>query len=239
MEDAYREIAPPAGLTAVVACTWEQTPREDRLQRIVPDACIDLIWLAGRRLVIAGPDTSPRDAALAAGSRTSAIRIRPGAAGAVLGVPASELRDREVAATEVWGAAAARLQEALAAAAHDERPALLCAAVSARGAAPDRLVLAATRLLTRPGARVEEVAAELGVSARTLHRRTLAAVGYRPKMLARVVRLRRLMTLQEPSLAQRAYAAGYASQAHMTEEVRRLTGVTPVRFLKDVLVTAA
>jgi AraC-like DNA-binding protein len=33
--------------------------------------------------------------------------------------------------------------------------------------------------------------------------------------------------------------AGYASQAHMTDEVRRLTGVTPVRFLEDVLVTAA
>ena len=33
--------------------------------------------------------------------------------------------------------------------------------------------------------------------------------------------------------------AGYASQAHMTDEVRRLTGTTPVRFLKDALLTAA
>jgi AraC-like DNA-binding protein len=37
----------------------------------------------------------------------------------------------------------------------------------------------------------------------------------------------------------RALLAGYASQAHMTEEVRRLTGTTPVRFLKDARLTAA
>jgi len=41
------------------------------------------------------------------------------------------------------------------------------------------------------------------------------------------------------SLASRASAAGYASQAHMSDEVRRLTGTTPVRFLEDAQLTAA
>jgi methylphosphotriester-DNA--protein-cysteine methyltransferase len=72
-----------------------------------------------------------------------------------------------------------------------------------------------------------------------LHRRMLAAVGYGPKMLARVARLRRLVALAEASLASRALEAGYASQAHMNLEVRRLTGTTPVRFLKDATLTAA
>jgi methylphosphotriester-DNA--protein-cysteine methyltransferase len=40
-------------------------------------------------------------------------------------------------------------------------------------------------------------------------------------------------------LATKAFAAGYASQAHMSDEVRRLTGTTPVRFLEDAAVTAA
>ena len=239
MEAVYREYVPATGLRAVVACTWEQVPAEDLLQRVVPDACVDLIWLAGRELVIAGPDTSARDVALAAGTRTSGIRIRPGAAGAVLGLPASELRDQEVAAQDVWGAEATRLQQAVAAVSHERRAALLSAAVASRQATPDGLVVAAARLLARPGARVETVADELGVSTRTLHRRTVAAVGYRPKVLARVARLRRLMSLQEPSLAQRAYVAGYSSQAHMNEEVRRLTGATPVRFLKDAPPAAA
>jgi methylphosphotriester-DNA--protein-cysteine methyltransferase len=77
------------------------------------------------------------------------------------------------------------------------------------------------------------------VSERQLHRRILAAVGYGPKLLARVARLRRLVALADEPLASRALEAGYASQAHMTDEVRRLTGLTPVRFLEDAGRTAA
>jgi methylphosphotriester-DNA--protein-cysteine methyltransferase len=100
-------------------------------------------------------------------------------------------------------------------------------------------VTAAARELARQSARVAGVAADLGVSERQLHRRTLAAVGYGPKMLARVARLRRLVALEDESLAARAFAAGYASQAHMSDDVRRLTGLTPVEFLEDARLTAA
>jgi methylphosphotriester-DNA--protein-cysteine methyltransferase len=51
--------------------------------------------------------------------------------------------------------------------------------------------------------------------------------------------LRRLVALTDESLPSRALKAGYASQAHMNDEVRRLTGTTPVRFLKDAALTAA
>lgn len=59
-------------------------------------------------------------------------------------------------------------------------------------------------------------------------------------MLARVARPRRLVALHgEDSLGARAVDAGFASQAHMSAEVLRLTGVTLVRFLKDAILTAA
>jgi AraC-like DNA-binding protein len=48
-----------------------------------------------------------------------------------------------------------------------------------------------------------------------------------------------LIWLAERELASRAFEAGYASQAHMNDEVRRLTGATPVRFLEDAALTAA
>jgi transcriptional regulator GlxA family with amidase domain len=70
------------------------------------------------------------------------------------------------------------------------------------------------------------------VSERQLNRRMLTAVGYGPKLFARVARLRRLVELPVDWLAARALAAGYANQAHMSDEVRRLTGATPVRFLE-------
>jgi methylphosphotriester-DNA--protein-cysteine methyltransferase len=53
------------------------------------------------------------------------------------------------------------------------------------------------------------------------------------------VRLRRLIALGDEPLASRALAAGYASHAHMNDEVCRLTGTTPVRFPKDATLTAA
>ena len=65
-------------------------------------------------------------------------------------------------------------------------------------------------------------------------------MGYGPKMLVRVARLRRLIALEPGApLAARALEAGYASQAHMGDEVRRLTGLTPVRFLEDAELTSA
>jgi hypothetical protein len=95
MLSAYREFRPPVGLEAVVACVWEHEPAEDRAQRVVTDGCVDLIWLAERELVSAGADTAPRSVDLPAQVRSSGIRLRPGAAGAVLGLPACELRDRQ------------------------------------------------------------------------------------------------------------------------------------------------
>ncbi len=222
----------------VVACTWEQTTTTQREQQIVPDACVDLIW-AGGRLTVAGPDTGPRVVTLESGSRLVGVRLRPGVAGAVLGMPASELCDLSPDGADVLGNdAVAALVEELDARSEDPH-ALLLQAVQQRRAEPDPLVCAAVVLLARPSARVAPVAAELGVSARQLHRRVRHAVGYAPKMLQRVLRFRRLQALSPAPLVELALDAGYADQAHMTAEVTRLAGVTPVRFLKDRTPTAA
>ncbi|MBS1888397.1 MAG: helix-turn-helix domain-containing protein [Actinobacteria bacterium] len=238
MSTGYREFPAPLGVRHLVGCLWEQVPERAHEQRVVPDGCVDLIFLAEGELVIAGADTGPRVVALPAGRRSTGLRLRPGAAGAVLGFPASELCDREVEAEAAWGARARELRDRLIATELGERRALLAGVVDAC-AERDALVVAAAGRLDRPGRSVAAVAAELGVSERTLHRRTVAAVGYGPKVLARVARLRRLVALADGPLARRALEAGYAGQAHMSDEVRRLTGMTPVRFLEDATLTAA
>ena len=224
--------------SSLVACTWEQRTTIGQQQLIVPDACVDLIW-AGDRLSIAGPDTQPRVVTLAPGERLVGARLRPGTAGAVLGVPASELCDVSPDAADVLGRdVAAALLEALAAGSDPLE--LLLRAAQLRGVgAPDPLVRAAVLALGRPRARVGAVAAELGVSARQLQRRLSDGVGYGPKILARVLRFRRLQALPPAPLAELALDAGYADQAHMTAEVTRLAGMSPVRFLKDRTPTAA
>jgi AraC-like DNA-binding protein len=222
----------------LVACTWERRTSAAHQQRIVPDACVDLIW-SGKRVTVAGPDTAARVVELRTGARAVGMRLRPGAAGAVLGLPASELRDISPDAADVLGRDVAEaLLERLAAG--SDPYAVLLRALELRGVrAPDPLVGAAVAALGRPRARVSAVASELGVSARQLQRRLSDAVGYGPKMLARVLRFRRLQQLPPAPLVELALDAGYADQAHMTAEVTSLAGVSPVRFLKDWTRTAA
>jgi AraC-like DNA-binding protein len=230
-------------------CTWEQRTPVAREQRIVPDACVDLIW-SGERLTIAGPDTRARIVALGPNTRIVAVRLRPGVAGAVLRLPASELKDVAPDAGDVlgrdWGEAlldallrTADAREVYAGAGNDPHAIMLGAIERRAGSGPDPLVRAAVAALDRPHARVAAVAAEIGVSARQLQRRVTDAVGYGPKMLARVLRFRRLQALPAAPLVELALDAGYADQAHMTAEVTYLAGISPVRFLKDRTPTAA
>jgi AraC-like DNA-binding protein len=230
----------------LISCTWEQRTDVPHEQLVLPDACVDLVW-SGKRLTIAGPDTRARVVELAPGTRLVGVRLRPGVAGAVLGLPVTELRDEAPSAADVLGRdGAERLLDLL----HDgvdPHEILVRAIESGAASAPDPLVHAAVAALDRPDARVASVADELGLSARQLQRRVADAVGYGPKLLARVLRFRRLQVLAaphansapRPALVDLALDAGYADQAHMTAEVTRLAGLPPVRFLKDRAPTAA
>jgi AraC-like DNA-binding protein len=243
---AYREQPPPAGLEPWLACTW--TRSGSGTVRVLPDGCVDLIARADGSVVIAGPDTGPHVSVLGPQSPVVGVRLRPGAAAAVLGVPLHALRDQRTRLAELWGGEGRRLEEALATADSSRVWHLVAAVAARREALPDPLVAAGARELTRePRVRVADLARELGLSERQLLRRFDDAVGYGPKVLARVLRLQRLLELPPgDGLAGLAQAAGYADQAHMSAEVRRLTGLTPaalrsehVRFAQDVLAGAA
>ncbi len=103
---------------------------------------------------------------------------------------------------------------------------------------PDRRMRAATRWLARhPVGRIEDLAAFLDIGPRRLHRHFTAAVGYGPKTFQRVLRLQRVLAQagREPlvgRLADIALDAGYADQAHMSREIRALTGRSPRALLK-------
>jgi methylphosphotriester-DNA--protein-cysteine methyltransferase len=71
------------------------------------------------------------------------------------------------------------------------------------------------------------------------------AVGYGPKRLARVLRLRRALARAAAGeeLAAAAFSAGYADQAHLGHDCRELAGVPPTvaiggRFRQDGAVAA-
>jgi AraC-like DNA-binding protein len=345
MTDMYEERAPAADLAGHLRCSWTHVTNGGGA--VLPDGCLDLMWIGGQ-LVVAGPDTAATRGELGPGIEIAAVRFRPGAAPAVLGLPASELRDQRVPLAELWsdaGELTARVDDApdrvaaleaavrrrladappvdpvaLAVASRVSGPPLLPAAPVDRprsraasrlaqspdgpvagwrrgsavatgeagadgpGAGPivhsavatgragraggpgagrgggtavamrnlarpaygpgaGRGSAVATRL--RPGAAVDrggvavglvaELAWRAGLSERQLHRRCVAAFGYGPKTLDRVLRLQRFLALgrADPTagLARLAADAGYADQAHLGHDCRALAGATPAELI--------
>jgi AraC-like DNA-binding protein len=238
---AYRELAPSRDLYSLVACRWVREvpgdePRDSTL--VLPDGCVDLLW-RDDKLIVAGTDRTARRSPISPGERILGLRLRPGVAGAVLGMPASEVLDVHGRLEDLLGGWASELSERLGESDGDEEAFELLEEtvnVQVEEGGPDPLMLAATRRLGFPGARVDRLADSLGISERQLRRRFRDAVGYGPKTLDRVLRFRRLVeqtgavAAGESDLARVAADLGYADQAHMTRDCVRLSGLTPAQL---------
>ncbi|MFI7383875.1 helix-turn-helix domain-containing protein [Streptomyces sp. NPDC049813] len=221
----YRERA--SGVPGAVLWT-RSAARAAPGRPVLPDGCMDLIWSEGR-LFVAGPDTRAHAVAAGAGGRFTGIRFAPGTAPACLGVPAHELRDARVDLADLWpGADARRLTERIDAAADPAAELERAAARLMSAAGPPDPLLARVVAALDAGRSVTDTAAAVGLDPRVLHRRSLAAFGYGPKTLARVLRLQRALALARAGVpfAQTAVRAGYTDQAHLARDVRALTGTT-------------
>lgn len=157
------------------------------------------------------------------------VRFLPGAGGPALGIPLSELRDRRIPLSALGLDPCAELHAEADPHVVPHRLAAAAARLVVAGP-PDRAVQAAVMRLLDPTQPVEALATDLGFSERQLRRRFLASVGYGPKILQRVLRLRRFLAGNRDDLARAALDAGYADQSHLARECLRLTGLSPSRL---------
>ncbi|HEY2237910.1 MAG TPA: AraC family transcriptional regulator [Streptosporangiaceae bacterium] len=241
----YREWAPPPALSPMLACLWSSRrpdaapgrPAEpDPNTLVLPDGCSDLIWRQGHGAFVAGPDTGPVPTPMPAGTVLVSVRFRPGTGGELLGVPLRELRDQRVDLTDLRPDLARALPPDLDPGQVEARLIQLAGQLADDGP-PDRAVLRACRLLASPAAHTEDVADAVGLSPRQLRRRTEAAVGYGPKLLQRVLRFRRFVSLIDATagatdLAEAALTSGYADQPHLTRESVQLAGLPPAALIR-------
>ncbi|MGH6917959.1 MAG: DUF6597 domain-containing transcriptional factor, partial [Geminicoccaceae bacterium] len=197
----YRERPPMPALAGHVLCVWSQVIGAGETvhrHRVLPDGCADLVWIGANPAVVAGPATGPVMVPLAPRTTVVGVRLRPGAAAAVLGPPAGELLDRDTPLCDIWSAATASLAMRVIEAPSIQAKLGAAEAMLARRLAaadpPDRSIAAATRWLARhPTGRIEELTRFLDIGPRRLHRRFTVAVGYGPKKFQRIVRLQRAL----------------------------------------------
>ena len=213
------------------AYVWARRTSEDAAAsavRVLPDACVDLLWVDGS-LLVAGPDTVAAEIPTVPGRRyPAAIRLPPGFGGQLLGVPASEIVDRRPRLDQLWPAAAVRTWEARLAGSTTPPQTLEQLVVERSSELEiDGWPRRAAAML-RQGADVRAVARELGWSDRHLHRRSSAAFGYGPERLRRILRFQRAVAAARAgtALARVAADCGFADQAHLAKEARALAGTS-------------
>jgi AraC-like DNA-binding protein len=247
----YVERLPRGALTGVASSAYTQQGSADgrTSSRHIPNGCVEVRCEPGRAPRVVGPLTRARTEILERGGQVIGLRLRPGAAPALLGLPASALLDEEVELRELWGSGAERLAEAIATAGSGALGALERALEQRLRAAPppDPLVLAAVHdLMPWRGGEIADVAVRLSISESQLRRRTRAAVGMSPKVLQRMLRFQGFLALvqaaiargaspREQGIAALAAEVGYADQSHLHRECLQFTGTTPADFIAETM----
>lgn len=228
----YLELAPAPALRPFVEAFWRfrvgEAPGVRR--HVVPLTGGLMLTVAprARQAWVFGPRVEPLHKDVQPHDEYWGVNFWPGAGVALLGVDVS--RDGAAEATALLGAACiARLGRAT----ERQGRALLDAALTPRlGLARPRdlgVARAVKAIVASDGAcRIAQLAQAVRLSPRQLRRRFLAACGLSPKELARVRRVRALalaLAQDEQGWADLAAGHGYADQAHLSREVRRLLGV--------------
>ncbi len=241
----FRERLPAAALRRHLERVWTNELHGPAALQIVPDGCIDIYW-TGSRLQIAGPNSEIVTAAFEKPADLFGVRFRPGHATQWLGLPAHELLNRHPPLEDIWGRrATAGLSDRL-----RDTPDASAAAMTLehfligrldRVKPPDAIVDATVAAASRAGgngtAIVRSLTGEYGWSERTLRRRCLDAFGYGPKTLQRILRFQRFLQLlseRRVPLSILAIEAGYADQAHLAREARRLSGQSPSMLTSEL-----
>jgi AraC-like DNA-binding protein len=235
----YRERLPAPALAGVLSCVWVQRVSPDGPayeHRTVPNGAIEIVCVTGTDTVsVVGPRTAHVLDRLDPGTTVVGARFRPGVPPAVIGATAHELLGREADLDVLWGAQpAARITAA------GTPDAIERELVARLDLAPDRDPLVAETVYgLQPWRRrdIAELAGALYISPRQFRRRCIAAFGFGPKTLHRILRFQGFLALADRDrlgVGRLAAESGYFDQAHLARECLELTGMTPSAFLQEL-----
>ena len=75
---SYCEFAPPRHLRMHVVCFWRHGATSmPTTARVIPDGCVDVVWVNEQAPHVAGPMTQPMLYSIDVGTEIVAVRLRP------------------------------------------------------------------------------------------------------------------------------------------------------------------
>ncbi|WP_067469794.1 helix-turn-helix domain-containing protein [Actinomadura macra] len=244
--------APPPELAPFVeffwVLHWELRGRPPHRQRVLTRPTVHVTFTSylteGRtRGRIAGVVRDDFVEEIADEGRVVGVGFRPGGFRPFLNAPVSQITGRFLGVDEVFGAAGGALAGKLFATSDPgEALALLEAFIIGLAPEPDpsaaRAAEVVERIAASPGlVRVDDLAADVGLTARSLQRLFHEYVGVGPKWVIRRFRLleaaERAVTGVGLDWSALAAELGYADQAHFTREFTAAVGSSPARYARE------
>lgn len=242
----FARYAPDSGLAGVVESYWtvvvERPPAD---VTVLPDGLTDITFDLGPQpaAYVTAPMTRPETYRHDRCANLLGVSLEPGAAVSVLGIDVTALPDGWTPLAQTVGPVADELVARVAEAAPGQpRLAVLDAFLAVRlraAVSDDRVGLALTAIRERSGdVDVERLARASAASPRHLGRLFDTWIGMGPKRFARIVRvqaaLRSLMEDPGRDLTSLAAELGFADHAHLTREIRALTGAPPSTLARQL-----
>lgn len=258
----YQTYEPNENLSAFVKCHWTlEVPAgyNSEKQRIVPDGCMELIFVLGDdikrytsendfiiqpRAIVIGQITEPFTIQPVGYVHCFASRFYPYGVANFIKTPLKNLENKETPIAELFGQSTA-----------DELEQKIIQA----GDTQQRIEIIETFLLNKLNEKdtldnivkstVDALFATSGSSTiksilkddlskrRQLERKFLSQIGLSPKQLGRVVRLQTALKLllnqKTGTFTKIAYESEYYDQNHFIKDFKEFTGITPKEFLSD------
>jgi len=228
----------PEVLRRFVGCFWVVTADRDATIRIVPDGTTSISVLLQNseppRWFLRGPLVRPEERRFTSPALLIGVRLRPGVAYIISGIPAHAIVGRHIRVTDTRAFHELVSGEASLHTTADCIDALQRFLIHRLdGANVHDVVATAIREIEREHGclPVADIAARSGVSPRHLNRLMQVWVGCGPKRFASVIRFQETLTRMEHlpsrSVAVLAAETGYFDQAHLSLDLARLAGATP------------
>ncbi len=258
----YETYQPHADLDSLVKCYWTlEVPPEaaSEKQRIIPDGCIEMIFVLGDdirrytgddtfiiqpRAMILGQISEPFFVEPTGAVHSFAVRFYPYGLFGFLAVPLVGLANRETPINDLFGEhAGTSLAKDIGAAADTKERIDIIEHFLLRRLAEDTVIDEVVRstidtlFLTNGSAQIKSILDGGPAQRRQLERKFVNQVGTSPKQLGKVIRMQtalKMLLNQEPtSLTEIAYESAYYDQAHFIKDFKEFTGLSPGAFLDD------
>jgi AraC-like DNA-binding protein len=247
---SYQEYKPSSGLQQFIKCYWSytidfSTGIPDEINPVIPDGCVDIIFDLNlpyqSQCFVVGPMTRPIQ-----NTKTNlfGVRFSPGKAAPFFHPPLKEMTDRIIDINKIGKLSTGDIADYLA----NET----CSGNKIRfiSSIIEKLVLVLPPLeneiqyavkaieQSKGMINIQGITSRIGWSRQHFTRRFLINTGLTPKFFSQVIRVNRIIKTYRDkkrchSLSDLAQIGGYFDQSHMTNEFRRITGVTPQIFLKN------